>query len=86
MNGILIYLIVINVVAFLMYGIDKQKARAGAWRISEKALLTVALLGGSLGALFGMHIFHHKTRKPLFAIGIPCIILLQIFLYRYLIR
>lgn len=84
MNGWEIYLIVINILAFLLYGIDKHRAKIDAWRISERKLLLVAIIGGSLGALLGMHIFHHKTRKPLFAWGIPFIILLQLFLYGWL--
>ena len=56
------WLIGINILAFLLYGIDKAKAKRGAWRISEKVLLGTGLLGGALGALVGMKIFHHKTR------------------------
>lgn len=65
--------------------IDKQKARHNKWRISEAALLTTALLGGSIGALLGMHLFRHKTQHKKFYIGIPAIIFLQaclaVFLY-----
>jgi uncharacterized membrane protein YsdA (DUF1294 family) len=74
------YLIVINVIAFLLYGIDKEKARKGRWRISEKELILVAVIGGSVGAFFGMHFFHHKTRHWYFRYGIPVIIILQIIL------
>ena len=74
------YLIVINVIAFLLYGIDKEKARKGRWRISEKELILVAVIGGSVGAFFGIHFFHHKTRHWYFRYGIPVIVILQIIL------
>ncbi len=54
-------LIVINVLTFVIYGIDKWKAKQGSWRISEATLLTLAVLGGSIGALLGMQVWHHKT-------------------------
>ena len=57
----LIYLLIINIIAFIMYGIDKWKAHRKQWRISEKMLLFLAVIGGSAGALAGMYIFHHKT-------------------------
>ena len=57
------YLAAVNIVAFIMYGIDKEKARRGAWRIPESTLIGVAFLGGSFGAWAGMRYFHHKTRK-----------------------
>ena len=60
-EALLYYLIVINVVTFLIYGIDKWKAKQGSWRISEATLLILAVIGGSIGALLGMKIWHHKT-------------------------
>ena len=60
-EALLYYLIVINVVTFLVYGIDKWKAKKGSWRISEATLLILAVIGGSIGALLGMKIWHHKT-------------------------
>ena len=60
-NVLLYYLIVINIVTFLIYGIDKRKAKQGSWRISEVTLLILAAIGGSIGALLGMKIWHHKT-------------------------
>ena len=60
-NALLYYLIVINVVTFLVYGIDKWKAKQGSWRISEATLLILAVIGGSIGALLGMQVWHHKT-------------------------
>ena len=73
----IIYLITINIITFITYGIDKAKARKGAWRIPEKTLIGLAVAGGSIGALAGMSFFHHKTRKPLFKIGIPVILLIE---------
>ena len=75
---IIIYLLVINIVAFLAFGIDKYKAQKGMWRISESTLLTMAALGGSIGALLGMRVWRHKTLHNKFRIGIPVIIVLQI--------
>ena len=77
---ILIYLAAVNLLAFAMYGIDKRKAQIHAWRISEKALFIVAFMGGSLGAVIGMHLFHHKTRHWYFRYGLPAILLLQVAL------
>ena len=79
MNTLLIvYLLLINIAAFALFGADKRKARRNAWRISEKALFLSAVLGGSLGALIGMRLFHHKTKHWYFVIGIPAIFVLQI--------
>ena len=60
-NALLYYLIVINIVTFLVYGIDKWKAKQGSWRISEATLLILAVIGGSIGALLGMKVWRHKT-------------------------
>lgn len=73
----IIYLIIINIITFITYGIDKAKACKGAWRIPEKTLIGLAVAGGSIGALAGMSFFHHKTRKPLFKIGIPVILIIE---------
>lgn len=81
-----IYLILINVLAFALYGIDKFKAQRGLWRISEAMLLGVAAVGGSIGAFLGMKLFHHKTLHPQFYIGIPVIFVLQVVLGVILIR
>ena len=77
------YLILMNLIAFALYGIDKRRAKQGAWRISEYTLLLVALLGGSLGALLGMRYFLHKTRHRKFRYGVPLILLLQLGLGLY---
>jgi len=80
LKNIIIYLLIINIIAFLAMFIDKKKAEKDRWRIKESTLLTLALIGGSIGAIAGMYTFHHKTKKPRFFIGIPVIIVLQIML------
>ena len=75
---IVIYLIVTNVMAFLMFGVDKWKAKKSKWRIREAALLMLALLGGSVGAWLGMKVWHHKTLHKKFRYGIPAIFILQL--------
>ena len=65
------YLFVINVITFAAFGLDKRKAKKRKFRIRESVLLGLALIGGSLGAMAGMFLFHHKTRKPAFRIGTP---------------
>lgn len=82
---ILFYFIFINILTFIIFGVDKYRARRKKWRISEKTLFLLAFIGGSLGAELGMHGFHHKTRHPQFYIGIPAILLLQICLLFFLI-
>lgn len=66
--------------------IDKQKAKKGAWRIQEKTLLIIAILGGSIGSISGMYYFRHKTKTLKFSVGIPVIIVLQIMLILYVIK
>jgi len=63
------YLLAVNILAFVLFGVDKQKARRNKWRIPEKTLILSAVIGGSVGAILGMRFFHHKTRKARFAIG-----------------
>jgi|GEM_PF-119260 len=70
-------LVALNVVTFVAYGIDKWKAKHGKWRISEATLLLLAVLGGSIGALAAMFLFHHKTLHAKFRYGVPAILLLQ---------
>lgn len=77
---VLIYLVVINVVTFFIYGIDKWKAKRSKWRIEESTLLWWAMLGGSIGALLGMKVWHHKTLHRKFTWGIPVILLAQLAL------
>lgn len=73
-----LYLLVVNLAAFLVMGLDKRRARRGAWRISEKALFLPAVLGGALGGLAGMRVFHHKTKHWYFRWGFPLLLLLQL--------
>lgn len=80
MHYLWIYVLFINLLAFATFGYDKDCARNGKRRISEKTLFTEAILGGSLGALLGMYIFHHKTRKTRFVWGIPIILGIQILI------
>ena len=79
-NALLYYLIVINIVTFLVYGIDKWKAKQGSWCISEVSLLILAVIGGCIGALLGMKIWHHKTMHKKFKYSLPLILLVQIAL------
>ena len=81
---VVIYLAVLNVVAFVAYGIDKYKAKHNRWRISEATLLLMAIAGGSVGALLGMRVFRHKTQKRKFTITIPLALALQIAALLYL--
>ena len=78
------YLLAINAVAFIVYGIDKYKAKKAKWRISEATLLLLAVVGGSIGAWMGMKVWHHKTMHKKFKYGIPAILMIQIALMAYL--
>lgn len=78
------YLLGINAVTFIVYGIDKYKAKKAKWRIPEATLLLLAVLGGSIGAWMGMKVWHHKTMHKKFKYGIPAILLIQIALMAYL--
>lgn len=80
MQFFLCYMIMINVAAFFLMGIDKKKAQMGAWRIPERTLFLFALLGGSVGAIAGMQLFRHKTRHRSFVIGMPAILIAQLLL------
>lgn len=79
-----IYLIAINIATFFVYSIDKWKARRSKWRIPESTLLTLAVLGGSIGAFIGMRTWHHKTMHNKFKYGVPLIINLQVVLAVYI--
>lgn len=73
-----VYFISMNLLGFLMMGVDKRKAKKHAFRIPEAALFIVALIGGSLGSFLGMYVFRHKTRHWYFVYGMPAILILQI--------
>ena len=77
---ILIYLEAVNLAAFILFGIDKRRAKRNAWRIPEAVLLGSVVLGGGVGALAGMRLFRHKTRKPRFRYGVPAILGLEVLL------
>ena len=83
-KNIIIYFVVVNFLSIIMFFIDKKKEEKNLWRISEKALILVSILGGSVGALIGMYTFRHKTKKLKFTVGIPVILILQIVLIIYL--
>ena len=77
---IIIYLVFINFISFIMMGLDKYKAKKRAWRIPESTLFVLALIGGSVGSIAGMHLFHHKTRHWYFLYGMPAILIIQILI------
>ena len=81
----MIYLILgINILSFILMGIDKYKAIKNNYRISENTLLLISILGGGIGSLLGMILFHHKTKKLKFQILVPISILINIYLYQLL--
>jgi uncharacterized membrane protein YsdA (DUF1294 family) len=80
---LLYYIVGVNILAFLVYGIDKWRAKKGKWRISEATLLLLAVIGGSIGAWLGMKVWHHKTMHKKFKYGIPAILIIQIILIGY---
>jgi uncharacterized membrane protein YsdA (DUF1294 family) len=81
----LYYLALINLITFVVYGIDKLKAKNGKWRIPESTLLLLAVVGGSIGAWCGMKTWHHKTLHKKFRYGIPLIMALQTGAYLYFV-
>lgn len=76
-----IYLIIINVIAFIAMGVDKRKAIKHKWRIPEKNLMLLSVFGGSIGMFIGMHVFRHKTKHTLFVIGVPVIFIIEMVAY-----
>lgn len=86
MKYLYIYLLLINAVGFLFMLIDKRKAKKKAWRIPEATLMTIAAIGGSLGALIGMYQFRHKTKHKKFTIGIPLLLVLHTVLLTFLLK
>ncbi len=82
----MVYLAFINIIAFFICCLDKHLARVNAWRISEKLLFTVSLIGGALGMYIAMRIIHHKTLHKRFMIGLPIIIILQVLFFLFLTR
>lgn len=89
MKPIFLYLLTINITAFIFYGLDKWLAKQQKWRISEKKLLTLVLVGGTIGGILGMLVFRHKTQKKTFKITLFTILLIQIVivvLYFYFLK
>ncbi|MGB8454517.1 MAG: DUF1294 domain-containing protein [Anaerocolumna sp.] len=82
--AVIIYLIVINIVGYAVMGIDKYRAGTNRWRVKEKTLFFLAIIGGSAGSILGMQYFRHKTKHNRFIFGMPLILLLQIMLIIYL--
>ncbi|MCR4685741.1 MAG: DUF1294 domain-containing protein [Lachnospiraceae bacterium] len=79
MQVLVLYFVIINTAGFLAMGVDKRRSKSRRkWRISEAAMFTVALFGGTLGIIGGMYLFRHKTQKPAFQYGMPVILVLQI--------
>jgi len=76
--AVIIWLCVANLGALILFGADKKRAKEGRWRIPEKTLFLSAILGGSIGAILGMHLFRHKTKHWYFRYGLPAILLVQI--------
>lgn len=79
-QNIIIYLIAINLLTFFVMWLDKRKAKKGRWRIPENTLLLFVLLGGGIGGIAGMYVFHHKTQKAKFVIGFPVILICEILI------
>lgn len=84
-EAIAYYLISINILTFFVFGIDKWKAVHSKWRIPETTLITLAAIGGGIGALLGMKTWHHKTKHLKFIYGVPAIIILQLVIIGYII-
>lgn len=80
------YIAAVNLIGFLLMGIDKHKAKKHAFRIPEATLFTVALIGGSIGSIVGMYFFRHKTRHWYFVYGMPIILILHIALVMFIIN
>lgn len=83
-KNIIIYLLIINIVNFWIMWYDKQEAKKQEWRVRERTLFILTLLGGSIGGIAGMYTFHHKTKKWYFKYGYPIILICQIMLTIYL--
>ena len=81
--NVIVYLLAINLIGLLVMYIDKKKAQYGRWRIPEKTLLIIALLGGSIGTISGMYLFRHKTQKLKFTLGFPTILISEIVIIAY---
>lgn len=83
---LLVYLFIINLTGFLIMFIDKSRAKHKEWRVPEKTLIGISAVGGSIGMLFGMHVFRHKTKHIKFTVGVPVILIIQIIAAIYFIQ
>lgn len=86
MKELLYYLIFINIFSFLLFGIDKYRAIKNKYRIKEKTLFTLSIMGGVFGSLLGMKVFRHKTLKASFKYGIPFILIIELIIIFILVR
>lgn len=82
-QNILIYILIVNVITFFIMWFDKHEAKIGDWRVPEKTLFLLVLLGGGIGGIAGMYAFRHKTRKWYFKIGFPAILIIQVIVAIY---
>ncbi len=82
-SGFIVYLVLVNLIAFILMGADKELAKENLRRIPEKVFFTLALFGGGLGVYFGMKRFRHKTKHPTFYIGIPAVVLIEAAVFSY---
>lgn len=85
-RGLLIYLVAVNILTIIVFGVDKMNARANRQRVRIVTLLGLAFIGGSVGALIGMYGFHHKTKKAYFTVGVPLILLMQVVVLFYVMN
>ncbi|SHG34079.1 DUF1294 domain-containing protein [Ornithinibacillus halophilus] len=85
LDVLLPYLLTANLIGFLFMGLDKRKAKNQQWRIPERTLWGIAILGGAVGSLLGMKVFRHKTKHRAFTVGMPLLIVLHIIALAYLL-
>ncbi|MBU4440217.1 MAG: DUF1294 domain-containing protein [Acetobacterium sp.] len=79
-----LYLVIINLITFFLFWNDKRRSKKAVWRIPEKTLLGLCVVGGSVGGILGMRVFHHKTKHLQFSVGMPIILILQVGLFIFL--
>ncbi|QGQ48839.1 DUF1294 domain-containing protein [Metabacillus sediminilitoris] len=86
LNYIIIYYLLLNIVSFLIMGIDKNRAKRGEWRIREATLWWLAVIGGAIGGYIGMRVYHHKTKHVSFKFGFPILTIFHLLLFMYLLK
>ncbi len=84
MRVLMIYIALVNIIAFLVMGMDKYKAQRHKWRISELNIFIIGIIGGAMGVFIGMGFFHHKTKHLKFRLGIPLVLVLNFLMFDYL--